>query len=697
MFELSVARKYLTPRWRQLSVSIISLISILVIALVVWLIVVFFSVTRGLEKSWISKLIALTAPVRVLPTDKYYHSYFYKIDTLSSSSDYSLKSIGEKLASPKTDPYNPQIDAEIPPNWPKPDLDRNGELKDPVKIAFQEIESLNVPGLHARDFEMTATNLKLQLLRKSPFPSQYNQANLSQASYIGSFDQENQSLAKTLLPMTLEDLSNVLEMMSVSPENGQEDNPENVADVPQKVFQNKIKALLDLVEIEQLKTPAEGWHLPKTLFPLNGIFKVQVLYKKDKMVRVFIPANLKNKFEAQTYQVFLGTLEFKESQPFLTLDKETSTLLPSRIPLFLPGEIAIDAHLNKSNLDSITRSSDLLFDLQFTLQGIPLQGKAPLGSLKIEKAVIKSEFSENPVNSPTWLYRLNHQLILPHDDSLGDGILLPRGFRETGVLVGDRGYLSYAVPTASSLQEQRARIFIAGFYDPGIMPLGGKYLLVSKNLANLIRSTQGGEENAYSNGINIHFNDLSQVDQIKKELFKAFEEAGIAPYWRIETYREYDFTKDLIQQLRSEKNLFTLLATIIIIVACSNIISMLIILVNDKKLEIGILRSMGATSQSIAAIFGICGVVMGFVGSLVGILAAIFTLRHLQTLINFISRVQGYEMFNSHFYGTTLPSELSLETLGYVILATAFISLIAGLVPAIKASLMRPSAILRAE
>ena len=71
MFELSVATKYLIPKWRQLSVSIISLISIAVIAVVVWLIVVFFSVTYGLEKSWIHKLVALTAPVRITPTEEY--------------------------------------------------------------------------------------------------------------------------------------------------------------------------------------------------------------------------------------------------------------------------------------------------------------------------------------------------------------------------------------------------------------------------------------------------------------------------------------------------------------------------------------------------------------------------------------------------------------------------------------------------
>jgi len=123
----------------------------------------------------------------------------------------------------------------------------------------------------------------------------------------------------------------------------------------------------------------------------------------------------------------------------------------------------------------------------------------------------------------------------------------------------------------------------------------------------------------------------------------------------------------------------------------------LIILVNDKKLEIGILRSMGATSVSIATIFGICGMVMGTIGSLIGIFAALLTLRYVNELVGLMSRIQGHDLFNPVFYGTTLPTELSLEALMFVIMTTVAISLLAGIVPAFKASMMRPSAILRAE
>lgn len=509
MFELSVALKYLIPRWRQLSVTIISLISVTVIALVVWLIVVFFSVTYGLEKTWVQKLIALTAPVRITPTEKYYNSYYYNVDSVSDSSDYTLKSIREKLNSPVTNPYNPEIDEEIPHDWVTPDINADGTLKDPVKQAFRAIDGIR--GIKATDFEMTISNLRLRLLRKQPgLEGQYSQSFITQMTYLGSYDSHNKSLPKTILPPSQEDMENIVAM-----------------------------------------------ELPK--------------------------------------------------QPF---QKGSS---------------------------------------------------------------------------------------LPSLQEFGDGILLPKNFKEVGVRIGDRGHLTYYTPTPSTVQEQRVPVFVAGFYDPGIFPMGGKFVIANPEVTTIIRSSHHSNDNLLSNGINIRFDDTERADNVKEALLKAFKEEGIDNYWHIETFREFEFTKDLLQQLRSEKNLFSLISMVIIIVACSNIISMLIILVNDKKLEIGILRSMGATSRSIATIFGFCGFVMGVLGSLLGTVAAVITLHNLESLVNLISRLQGFDAFNPVFYGETLPNEVSFETLAFVIITTAVISVIAGIVPAVKASLLRPSTILRSE
>jgi len=515
MFELSIACKYLIPRWRQLSVSIISIISTLVIALVVWLIVVFFSVKEGLENGWIDKITALTAPVRITPTEKYYHSYYYLSDTISANSNYNNKTISEKLLTPFTDPYDPYQDEELPPNWPAPEVDHTGNVKDLVKLAFSAAASLSgIEGLKVSDFETTIANLHLP----RPHTSSDTQTPqfLEYPSFIGSFDADSFAITKTLLPVSPADSHRLLSL--------------------------KIK------DISKLPIAAAT---------------------------------------------------------------ETGILMPST--------------------------------------------------------------------------------------SLGEPVLLPKGFRENGTLLGDQGYLSYYSPTPSSIQEQQIPIIVAGFYDPGIIPMGGKYILAGRDLTGLIRASYGQEENHFSNGINVRFQHINEAPAVKAKLQQALEKAGIAPYWQVETYQEYEFSKAIIQQLQSEKNLFSLISLIIIIVACSNIISMLIILVNDKKLEIGILRSMGASSGSIATIFGICGLVMGGIGSLIGITTAILTLRYVNELVGWISRLQGHDLFNPIFYGSTLPTELSFEALMFVLITTVAVSLAAGIVPAFKASMMRPSAILRAE
>lgn len=706
MFELSIAWKYLRPRWRQLSVSIISLISILVIALVVWLIVVFFSVTHGLEKSWIQKLIALTAPIRITPTEEYYRSYYYLVDSISAKSDYAIKSIGEKLNAEVTDPYNPKVDEEIPANWMQPLRTAEGSIKDIVKVTFQAIKGLqNVPELTAQDYEMTGSNLRLRLLRTSSdtyhFGAPYSQAFLSQAAYLGSFDPANPSLSHTLLAPSMDDLQNIYTMLSIDSENIQEDSPDSVGHFQPLIAQKKLRTFFEFVQIEALKTSKQGWNLPRNLVPKQGELAVGLVKKDQHLLRIIIPQKNVDteKWSAALLQEGLkvepAKLLFQE-EGISILENGNKRPLPGNIPLLVEGNVSLPAQLVPSSLNYAKQGKDVVFTVKLNLQGFSLEGEIPKGRLEIAKAKIQETFDTPPLMQPFWLYKVGTRFVLPSDAEMGEAVLLPKTFREAGILLGDRGYVSYYTPTASTVQEQRVPIFIAGFYDPGIIPIGGKYLIANSQIVSLIRSAHS-EDSSLSNGINVRFDHPENADQVKAALLEAFRQEGIQPYWKIETYREFEFTKDLIQQLRSDRNLFSLIATVIIIVACSNIISMLIILVNDKKLEIGILRSMGATSGSIAAIFGICGVVMGVAGSAIGTLAALLTLKNLDLLVKLLSKLQGYDAFNPVFYGDALPREISLEALLFVIAATGVISLLAGIVPAVKACLLRPSAILRAE
>ena len=229
--------------------------------------------------------------------------------------------------------------------------------------------------------------------------------------------------------------------------------------------------------------------------------------------------------------------------------------------------------------------------------------------------------------------------------------------------------------------------------------MGNRCILVPSDVTRTINAANAtfSPDGTPTNGIYVWFDNFSDAEKIKTKLQQAFTEAGISSYWKISTFKEYEFAKDLMEQFQSDRTLFTLIAIIILAVACSNIISLLVILVNDKKKEIAVLQALGASKKSIASVFGICGIVTGSISSLIGTLAAIFTLHNLDHLVNFLSFLQGHSAFNVAIFGKSLPNELSMEALLFIFIATPIISLIAGIIPAIKASKLCPSTTLRSE
>src|SRR5262249_9199446 len=138
-------------------------------------------------------------------------------------------------------------------------------------------------------------------------------------------------------------------------------------------------------------------------------------------------------------------------------------------------------------------------------------------------------------------------------------ILLPKSFREAGAQVSDYGTVTYQGFGAISTQEQRLNVVIAGFYDPGIIPIGGRVVLARPQLVQQIQQGSFNEAQLLPTGFNVHLDDLARVDAVKKELEEHFEAKGLAPYWQIQTYEEYDFTKDIFQQMKSDRNLFSLI------------------------------------------------------------------------------------------------------------------------------------------
>lgn len=691
MFEFFIALKYLIPRKKALSTALISLMSVFVISLVVWLVLVFLSVTTGIEKKWIKKLTSLNAPLRISPNQNYFSSYYYLIDSISSKSNYSNKSIEEKLTS-SSNPYTNEVDMEIPYYWPKPNLKSDGSTLDLVKetYAILEKEKQKNPSLKFQDFEVGGALMRLSLYRsaKSDNSSLFEDEKvsfLSQMSYLLSLCDKNPNLPSLYLKPSSEDLNNVLIRLEKSYESIQKDTPFIQEDMAKNDYFKQLKRFFDNVTIKKLISEKEF------VFPIN-------LLSEDKMEAFGLLENGKIKkliLLQEPAQKYLGLekgiISFKNNS---FVFKTKTSEYPVTADFFICDKpLIFDSVLNEGSLASASYAKEIFFNVKTSIQGKTISGKIPYAGVKIFDFDIKTSFKEKPLNEPLWFYEINNKVVLPDI-----GVLLPKSLKDSGVLIGDKGYFSFAAKTATATQEQRLMFYVAGFYDPGILPIGNRCIIVPKNVTKTLFATNSllTPEGIPTNGIFI-WTDLNKIEEMKTNLEKEFLKNGLAPYFSIQTYKEFEFSKDLMEQFQSDRLLFTLIAVIIIIVACSNIISLLVLLVNDKKKEIAVLQAMGASKKSIALIFGFCGTIMGILSSLIGTLAAIFTLHNLDALVNFLSFIQGHAAFNAAFFGEKLPNTLSLDALKFILIATPIISLAAGLIPALKASRMQPSQILRAD
>lgn len=680
--------------------SLIAIMSVGVISLVVCLVAIFLSVTEGIENTWLKKLTSLHAPIRITPTPAYYSSYYYQVDSISAASDYQNKNIREKYLCTSSNPYVQEMDMEVPPYWPRPDMAPSGTLKDPVKTAFTAIQSLQkkYPDLLVDDYEICGAMLRLGLRRGQPSAPgrQPSQNFITQASYVCSFPEKSPIGENLLLAPTAKDCLQILQKVEYDTHASMLESKNGEA------FSKAIKNVFAYLTIEELSSPPM-WQIPHSLFPEKIHLSAKAYVHKGSIVHLTVAKESARKKNSSTSGILQGFVTKTASGLIFESGKE-KYVLENSTPLYLEEATSFQVKLIQDSLETSQDISGLTFSAKGSLQNTTIEGTISLTDMEVTKCTYVSEFTEKPLLSPLWVYSVKapnkpKEYLLPKDSSGSFGIIISKNFQDSGARIGDKGHFTYLAPTSSSIQEQQIPVYVAGFYDPGIMSIGHRSIFADAGVVRSLNSSShlSTVDKLLSNGIHVWNSDLQKTKDMKNEIQKAFAQSGIDKYWTVTTFHEYDFSKDLLQQFQSDKYLFSLVGIIILLVACSNIISLLVLLVNDKKKEIGILQAMGTSPSSIAIIFGLCGTFLGVVSSGLGILGAYFLLHNIDTVVHLLSSFQGHDAFNPAFYGNSLPKELSGTAIKFILYTTPFLSLCAGLIPAIKACLLQPSQMLRNE
>jgi len=241
-----------------------------------------------------------------------------------------------------------------------------------------------------------------------------------------------------------------------------------------------------------------------------------------------------------------------------------------------------------------------------------------------------------------------------------------------GLKIGDTiSLISAADPKPKSFK-------IAGIFNSGMFEYDMNLVFTNLEGAQAFYATGN-----VAGGIGVRVDDASRADSIKKDVQ---EKIGF-DYW-VRSWSELN--KNLFSALKLEKITMFIILALIVVVACFNIASTLIMMVMEKTKDIGILKSIGADNRSIRKIFMLDGFLIGFAGTALGAIGG-FGLSYLLKTYQFIKLPKDI------YYIDRLPVNLELSDAITVIAAAMLISLLSTLYPSWQAAKMEPVEALRYE
>ena len=153
---------------------------------------------------------------------------------------------------------------------------------------------------------------------------------------------------------------------------------------------------------------------------------------------------------------------------------------------------------------------------------------------------------------------------------------------------------------------------------------------------------------------------------------------------------------NLFGAIQMEKAMVGLLLFLIILVAAFNIVSSLVMLVTDKKADIAILKTFGASPRLITQVFMVQGVVIGVIGTVAGTILGIIFALSISDILGFINQSFGLHLFDAYFINY-LPSQLRLVDVVLITGASFVLSFLATIYPARRAAKIQPAQTLRYE
>ena len=253
------------------------------------------------------------------------------------------------------------------------------------------------------------------------------------------------------------------------------------------------------------------------------------------------------------------------------------------------------------------------------------------------------------------------------------GIILGRELaRNLGVAEGDTLYLMSPRGMLSPIGHvpSMKRFRVTGIFESGMYEYDSSLAYVHlKDAQKMLRMDET------VSGLGIWVDDIYAADKIRDKIISRLGVAFWARDWM-------QMNQSLFSALKLEKTAMFVILTLIILVAAFNIASSLIMMVMEKTKDIAILKAMGATNRSIKKIFVFKGLVIGFIGTTIGIGSGIL-------LCLILKRYKFIELPAVYPF-STLPIQLEFLDVFLIAVSAMLICFLATLYPAYQAARLNP-------
>ncbi|WVH09831.1 MAG: Lipoprotein releasing system transmembrane protein LolC/LolE [Fluviibacter phosphoraccumulans EoVTN8] len=260
--------------------------------------------------------------------------------------------------------------------------------------------------------------------------------------------------------------------------------------------------------------------------------------------------------------------------------------------------------------------------------------------------------------------------------------------RALGVVVGDRVTViaPEGVVTPAGVIPRIKSFEVGGVFDFGMFEYdSGLALIDLKDAQVLFRLGQS------VTGVRLKVDDPFKAPQIARSIAPVLDE----PAYLIDWSRKH---ANFFRAVQIEKRMMFLILFLIVAVAAFNIVSTLVMAVTDKRGDIAILRTLGASRGSIAMIFMVQGALIGLIGLGLGVAGGVALALNIDTVVPAIERLFGIHFLSREVYFISdLPSDLQWNDV-ITISTTAFVlTLLVTLYPSLRAARVQPAEALRHE